>query len=395
MEKKLYSTGEFAKKANVSVRTIHYYEKKGLIRPEKVSESGYRYYGEEEFARIQRILTLKLLGFSLEEIQTLSFHETNRDFLQHSFEMQLSLVRKKIEHLRAVEESIQNVSQMFSEQETPDWGEITKLIGIINMDKDLVEQYKNGKNLDARIELHSRFSHNPISWFTWIYEHMKLAEGEQVLELGCGNGRLWQENAAAIPDHASILLSDLSPGMLEDTKKKLAAVDRGHFSYEMIDCHQIDKGDASFDLVVANFLLFYARNLGQTLGEIRRVLKPGGRFVCATYGRYHMKEVEELVKEFNPKISLSSGVRLYDNFGLENGQKELEKHFSHVEKIEYPDYLKVTDVELLTDYIMSCHGNQREFLNPEYERFHTFLERKFEKKGYIRITKQAGIFLAE
>ena len=115
MGKNLYSTGEFAKKASVSVRTIHYYEKMGLIKPERISDSGYRYYGEEEFARIQRILTLKLLGFSLEEIQALSVNETNTGFLQQSFEMQRSLVRKKIEHLKAVEDAIQNVSQMFGD----------------------------------------------------------------------------------------------------------------------------------------------------------------------------------------------------------------------------------------------------------------------------------------
>ena len=70
----LFSTGEFARRANVTVRTIHYYEKKGLIQPEKISENGYRYYGKQEFARLQRILTLKLLGFSLEEIQEFSLN---------------------------------------------------------------------------------------------------------------------------------------------------------------------------------------------------------------------------------------------------------------------------------------------------------------------------------
>lgn len=387
-----YSTGEFAKRANVSVRTIHYYEKLGLIRPKKIGSNGYRYYGEEEFARIQRILTLKLLGFSLEEIQELSLNESNTDFLQHSFEMQLSLVRKKIEHLKAVEESIQNVSRMFSENDTPDWSEITKLIGIINMDRELVEQYQNGKNLDARIQLHKYCSQNSQSWFCWIFEHMNLGE-EKVLELGCGDGTLWLENADAIPAGAQILLSELSAGMLEDTRKKLDGCP-GNFSYEVIDCHQIGKPNHSFELVIANFVLFYVRDLKRVFSEIRRVLRPGGRFLCATYGEEHMKEVEELVKEFNPKIRLSS-VHLYDNFGLANGEELLKKHFSKVQRFMYPDVLKVTDVKLLMDYILSCHGNQKEFLVPEYDRFKAFLERKLAKKGYIRITKQAGIFLAE
>lgn len=390
LDKKLYLTGEFAKKANVSVRTIHYYEKIGLIHPEKISENGYRYYSTEEFARLQRILTLKLLGFSLEEIQELSLNESNTDFLQKSFEMQLSLVRKKIEHLQAVEESIQNVSRMFEQTDHPDWNEITKLIQIISMDNELVEQYKNGKNLDARVTLHNLYSHNPKSWFSWIYEKMSLESGMEVLELGCGNGMLWKENLGRIPKNAHILLTDLSPGMIEDTKRNTR---KDCFSYQVMDCHQIDKEPDSFDVVVANFVLFYLRDLNLALSEVSRVLKADGCFVCATYGEDHMREVEQLVREFEPKIQLS-GVRLYENFGIQNGKASLKKFFHDVTWLDYPDHLKVTDADALMDYIMSCHGNQREYLVPAYEEFKMFLEKKLARKGYIKITKQAGLFIA-
>lgn len=393
MAEHLFSTGEFARRANVTVRTIHYYEKKGLIQPEMICENGYRYYGQQEFARLQRILTLKLLGFSLEEIQEFSLNENDRDFLQRSFAMQLSLVRKKIEHLKAVEESIQNVSEMFAEEDVPDWDEITKLIRIINMDRDLVEQYQNGKNIDARITLHSRCSRNPQSWFSWIYEQMNLAPGMKVLELGCGSGMLWKENEKKIPDGCQILLTDVSTGMLEDTKKNLSGASPGKFTYEVMDCCDIRSTVSTYDMVVANFLLFYLRDIKKAVTEIARVLRPGGTFICATYGEHHMQEVEELVKEFNPKIRLSA-VRLYENFGLENGEALLSQCFDRVEKREYPDELRVTDIDLLADYIMSCHGNQREYLIPEYDEFKAFLRGKLKKKGYIRITKQAGLFIA-
>lgn len=397
MDKKLYLTGEFARKANVSVRTIHYYEKMGLIHPEKILENGYRCYGEEEFARLQRILTLKLLGFSLEEIQELSIHEENTNFLQKSFEMQLSLVRRKIEHLRAVEKSIQDVSQMFLAGSSPDWEEITKLIRMVSMDKELVEQYKNGQNIEARIRLHSQCSHNAVSWFSWIFQHMELKAGMRVLELGCGNGMLWKENAKHITENTEICLTDISSGMLDDTRKnlegKLPEQVTDNIQFQVMDAHHIGKEADSFDVVVANFLMFYLKDVNQALSEIRRVLKEGGRFICATYGENHMREVEELVREFNPKIRLSS-VRLYENFGMENGKRALKKYFGNVQAKEYPDYLEVRDAALLSDYILSCHGNQREYLVPVYDQFFAFLEKKIAKKGYLRITKQAGIFIA-
>lgn len=53
--------------------------------------------------------------------------------------------------------------------------------------------------------------------------------------------------------------------------------------------------------------------------EVKRVLKPGGRFVCSTYGSEYMKEVSELVQSFDDRIVLSAE-KLYERFGRENGR---------------------------------------------------------------------------
>ena len=60
-----YTSGEFARKANVTLRTIRYYDKQGILKPSKVNEKGYRYYTDGDFAKLQKILSLKYLGFSL------------------------------------------------------------------------------------------------------------------------------------------------------------------------------------------------------------------------------------------------------------------------------------------------------------------------------------------
>jgi MerR family transcriptional regulator, thiopeptide resistance regulator len=63
-----YTVRQLAKLAGVSPRTLHYYDEIGLLRPEKVGENGYRYYGEPELLRLQQILFYKELDFSLEQI---------------------------------------------------------------------------------------------------------------------------------------------------------------------------------------------------------------------------------------------------------------------------------------------------------------------------------------
>lgn len=69
MEETLYTAGEIARIAGVSLRTIRFYDEKGLLKPVSYSEAGYRYYNQESLAVLQRILMLKYLGFSLQRIE--------------------------------------------------------------------------------------------------------------------------------------------------------------------------------------------------------------------------------------------------------------------------------------------------------------------------------------
>lgn len=71
MDDKYYTAGEIARIAGVSLRTIRYYDAKGLLPPVSHSDTGYRRYDKGSLSLLQRILMLKYLGFSLEEIQKL------------------------------------------------------------------------------------------------------------------------------------------------------------------------------------------------------------------------------------------------------------------------------------------------------------------------------------
>src|SRR5919106_4750047 len=63
-----YRVGEVATLTRVSVRTLHHYDRIGLLRPALHSARGYRMYGESELLRLQQILTLRYLGFPLKQI---------------------------------------------------------------------------------------------------------------------------------------------------------------------------------------------------------------------------------------------------------------------------------------------------------------------------------------
>ena len=178
--------------------------------------------------------------------------------------------------------------------------------------------------------------------------------------------------------------------MVNDAKENLR--DLNNIDYACFDCQSIPYEDESFDVVIANHLMFYLTDINKALKEIKRVLKKDGIFYCSTYGKNHMKEITDLVKEYDSRIVLSK-INLFDVFGLENGEEILKKTFNNVEIRRFEeDYLAVDNPDDIEAYILSCHGNQGEYISKNYEQFRKYLKRKF-KKGQFVITKDVGVFV--
>lgn len=386
-----YTSGEFAKKANVTIRTIRYYDKQGILTPSHRNSSGYRMYSDEDFGKLQKILTLKYLGFSLEEIKAMTLHDTKEN-LEMSLNLQIHLIKKRREHLELVEESLVRTKEILEVKKEVEWEKIINLIHLTNMEHDLVDQYKTAANLDIRIKLHNMYSVNKKGWFSWLFSQIDFEKAENILEIGCGNGALWKQADMKCLINKTICLSDISEGMIEDAKELLEQSKKNFFEYKVCDMEKLPFIDKSEDIIIANHVLFYAKNLTTVLKSISKILKEDGTFYCSTYGKSHMKEITDLVKEFDNRITLSE-VILQDQFGLENGNEILKPYFSNIQLRLYEDALVVTEASPLMDYILSCHGNQKEILSGRYEEFLLFLNEKIKALGTIQIKKEAGIFI--
>lgn len=386
-----YTSGQFAKMAQVSVRTIRFYDQQNILKPSYVNETGVRFYTDEDFVRLQQILLLKYLGLSLKEIRDVTVSDTDSDMLLNSLDMQLKLVKDRIEQLQLVEKAIGNTVTALKNEKQIDWKQMLHLIHLTNMETSLKSQYQDATNISSRIRLHHLYSTNPEGWFQWIYRQCAITSGMRILEIGCGDGTLWTQNMSKIPSDISILLSDSSKGMLWDARRKISN-DDARFTFEQFDCHQIPYNDACFDFVIANHVLFYCEDIGEVCSEVSRVLKPDGTFLCSAYGPNHMKEISRLVTDFDSRIILSAK-KLYEQFGIQNGTQILSSHFPAISFTPYEDTLVVTKAEDLIEYILSCHGNQNQYILERYKDFRTFVEQK-TLKGFS-ITKEAGIFLCK
>ena len=178
--------------------------------------------------------------------------------------------------------------------------------------------------------------------------------------------------------------------MVNDARDNLRGID--NIEFKCFDCLSIPFDDDSFDIVIANHVMFYVSDIDKALKEIKRVLKKEGVFYCSAYGKNHMKEITDLVKEYDSRIVLSK-INLFDVFGLENGKEILSRVFDDTEIRRYEnDSLIVDNPDDIEAYILSCHGNQTEYISRDYEQFRSYLKRNF-KKGKFVIQKDAGIFV--
>jgi len=392
-DKPVYTAGIFAKKAGITLKTIHHYHKEGLLCPSSYNDAGYRLYSDEDFQRLQKILTLKFIGFSLEEIRQLMKSDYLNNNVRESLNLQMDIIDEKINHLILVKKAIKETESMMDNESSLDWTKFTNIIKVINTEKIWLSQYKNAANLSARINLHDLFSTNKYGWHKWCYDQLGLCEDMSVLELGCGNASLWLRNINRIPRNCKITLTDISEGMLEDARQNLGDYAK-KINLNQVDAQSIPYEDHSFDIVIADHIFYHISDKQKALSEIKRVLKKDGYLYVSTIGKRHLIELKELLKEFNSNIVISQ-LDFSEDFGLENGESQIYHNFNSIELLKYEDSLIVTEIEPIIDYLYSTTGNSKEILVDEkLENFKKLIENKMKISGSIFITKDTGVFKA-
>lgn len=123
----MYTVKKFADLTGVTERTLRYYDRKGVLVPTNYNKKGHRLYNNEDIVKMQRILTLKYLGFSLKEIiENLSKHSTNS--VHDTLDQQKELLKKKRDEIDNVIRTITRVEQIIEHEEV----ESDLLLGLIH-----------------------------------------------------------------------------------------------------------------------------------------------------------------------------------------------------------------------------------------------------------------------
>lgn len=389
-----FTTGEFAQRAGVTSRTLRYYDSIGLLKPSKHNEAGNRLYTMEDFARLQKIMTLKFIGLSLNDIFKIVRYEINDTDFKKSLELQRKIIEGKIAHMQMVAKAVDETLTMLKSDNTLNWNKFINIINVINIGNKWMEQYENASNLRARIKIHELYSTNKYGWMRWFFEKFDIPQNSRILELGCGDASLWYNNLDRIPRDWDITLTDFSLGMLGDAVQKLGKSSK-RFKFKLMDAQDITFKNDSFDVVIADHMLYHVPDIEKAFKEIKRVLKPQGYLFASTVGKSHMAEMREILGKFDSKLITTKSWDETRKFQLENGKQQISRWFSDVIMERYKDSLEVTDAVPLIDYIFSMPGNVKEsFDKDKLKQLTQMVQNIIHKNGEIHITKDTGYFKA-
>ncbi len=173
-------------------------------------------------------------------------------------------------------------------------------------------------------------------------EAILAAAPARILEVGCGEG----EMAEQLGESAEVVAVDQSPRMVELTARR--GVDA-----HVADVQALPFPDASFDAVLAAWMLYHVSDLDRGLEEIARVLRPGGRLVAATNADDHLLEL----------LAVGGLGRWELPFSSENAAELLERHFASVERRDAYGTVTFVEIGAVREYFGSS-----ERLTPALER---------------------------
>jgi len=217
-----------------------------------------------------------------------------------------------------------------------------------------------------------------------------------VLDVGCGFG-LWTRLAAERTAGGHVVGLDLSMAMLESLAATVPTV-----LPVRADGHRLPFADESFDVVLATWSLYHLPDKELALGDIVRVLRPGGRLIAATNESTAVPLVDDVMAT---SVEHVVGGRVEHwmeplDFTLENGEEVLSSHFADVTRHVNETPYEVADASVLhgdacslADPVMAETGMTREQFEHAVEHFDAAIATRLAD-GPLRFSRRTAFFVA-
>ena len=251
-------------------------------------------------------------------------------------------------------------------------------------------QYRDPSHLSSRADLHTKYSSATVPWVPWVLSQIDWPPAGDVLEVGCGPGWLWADSDD-LPAGLRLTLVDLSPGMVEVARQGARQSSCRLVEARVADVQDLPFEADSFDVVIANHMLYHVPDPEKAVAELARVLRPGGLLMAATNGPRSMDELWEIRSEVfgGPPTSVNA-----ERFGSVSGLPLLRRFFGRVEWRDYEDTLLCTAAEDVVAYLTSSAPGL-DATAAQLSDLRRAVQRRIEAgAGVLAVSKETGVFLA-
>lgn len=262
-----------------------------------------------------------------------------------------------------------------------------------------INYQETSKDLLTRIDIHEKYGSANID--VWTNDLLKPQAGMNILDVGCGAGKLSFLFNEYTKGGAEITGGDFSEELLEKARvknKKLGA----KIGFQFLDFNKpFNFADNTFDLCTSAFAIYYASNLDFTFGEAHRVLKPGGRLFVSGPLPENKQMFYDIIKEATgaeiPPMPGSSRFK-GDIFNT------IDRIFAKTELHKFENHLTFPEVAPFIDYVRASLSEDRKLWTSmfsgkdEYEaligKIEAVAKKWFERDGKLVMTKVVGGILA-
>ena len=254
-------------------------------------------------------------------------------------------------------------------------------------------------DLLKRIDIHSQYGAKDID--AWMLDVLQLKPGLKILDIGCGAGKQCFSFYNALKGKADITGTDVSESLLNQARIENQKYDNA-VQFQQLDFnHPFDLPSDTYDLISACFAIYYAQDIPFTLGEMHRVLKPGGR-LFTTGPMPSNKQV------FYDIVTSATGFTIPPMPGSSRYASQIygtmQELFSQTEQHIFENPLTFTDAEPFMVYTRASMSEDRKLWNSlfqsheEFEQVMALIEKeaikRVERDGQIVMTKVVGGFIA-
>lgn len=378
MEKKMTS-GEIAKKAGVTQKAVRLYDEKGLLKPSDYSEGNYRLYDKEALQVLEKIVALKQIGFSLEEIRDNLIKGEATD-VEEALRIQLKTMEEKRYQIEKVIDSINRTLERKTGK--LDWDDVAGIVQNVSIDQKADEWH-----WDA-------LKHTSEDWHVTLFDYINVKENEKVLDLGCGYGKIWRNSWKRIPKGTKVFGYDVHGSWADDFEKyieenKGELADKAEFKLEFEDLTKETawkkiKKEKEYSLILAHYLYFEVKNIEDIVAKASKVLSKDGVFSYNGYAKnwwytYFLKDFKAMGLDTS---FIDAGIKAQQKAQRES-EEMLKKYFSKIEGVELGNSWHYNNSEDIVEKMLENFEDNKKYILDNKKIIKEYYDAKIKKDGEI------------